>query len=345
MMNHKGTVALETERLILRRFETSDADAMFHNWANDPEVTKYLTWPTHTSPDISRAFISSWIDLYANDNHYSWAIELKELGEPIGSIAAVKQDPETDMVHIGYCIGRAWWRKGYTSEALRCLVRFFFEEVGVNRIESRHDPRNPNSGKVMQSAGLKYEGTLHQSDKNNQGGFCDAVYYAILAEEYFGKTQTIASVIPYEQKYHADMLFCFLAAKDAIGAYAPDGRFRKPELKGDILDIEKYYFERGDVFYLAVDGRDRVVGMIGTQTVSPTELWLKRLFVKPELKGKGIGSKLLAAAEEYAAGKGILTIHTRFANWYHEASAFYPSKGFTEVEPEDYLRHMVKRLF
>ena len=184
-MNHKGTVPLETRRLILRRFTTEDADAMFSNWASDHEVTKFLTWPTHTSTQVSKSVISNWLDLYSNDNHYSWAIVLKELGEPIGSIAAVKQDPETNMVHIGYCIGQKWWRKGYTSEALCRLVRFFFEEVGVNRIESRHDPRNPNSGKVMQKAGLKYEGTLRKSDRNNQGGFCDAAYYAILAKDYF----------------------------------------------------------------------------------------------------------------------------------------------------------------
>jgi ribosomal-protein-alanine N-acetyltransferase len=183
IMTHKGTVTLETERLILRRFETGDADAMFRNWASDTEVTKFLMWPAHTTVDVSETVISSWIDLYLNDNHYSWAIILKELREPIGSIAVVKQDPDTHMVHIGYCIGRGWWRKGYTTEALRRLVRFFFEEVGVNRIESRHDPRNPNSGKVMQKAGLRYEGTLRESDRNNQG-VCDAAYYAILAEDY-----------------------------------------------------------------------------------------------------------------------------------------------------------------
>jgi hypothetical protein len=139
--------------------------------------------------------------LYANDNHYSWAIVLKELGKPVGSIAAVKQDQETDMVHIGYCIGREWWHKGYTSEALCRLVRFFFEEVGANRIESRHDPRNPNSGKVMQKAGLKYEGTLRQSDKNNQGGFCDAAYYAILADDYFEQSKMEGFIDPHERKY------------------------------------------------------------------------------------------------------------------------------------------------
>lgn len=184
-MKHLGTVMLETERLILRRFELSDADSMFKNWAGDSEVTKYLTWPTHTDVSVSKAVIESWLHLYEKPDHYSWAIVLKEIREPIGSIAAVDVRDDIEMVHIGYCIGRKWWRQGYTSEALAELVRFFFEDVSVNRIESRHDPRNPNSGKVMLKCGLKYEGTHRQDDTNNQGGFCDTARYAILAEDYF----------------------------------------------------------------------------------------------------------------------------------------------------------------
>jgi len=52
-MNHKGTETLETERLLLRRFSESDAEAVFRNWASDDEVTKYLTWPSHKSKDDS----------------------------------------------------------------------------------------------------------------------------------------------------------------------------------------------------------------------------------------------------------------------------------------------------
>ena len=183
-MNHKGTITLETERLILRRFIIDDAAAMFKNWASDDEVTKYLMWKTHADVSVSESVINSWLELYQKPEHYSWVIILKDIGEPIGSIAAVEQRDETKMVHIGYCIGRKWWNQGITSEALRELIQFFFEEVGVNRIESRHDPRNPNSGKVMLKCGLKYEGTMRQSDTNNQGGFCDAAYYALLAEDY-----------------------------------------------------------------------------------------------------------------------------------------------------------------
>jgi len=161
---------------------------------------------------------------------------------------------------------------------------------------------------------------------------------------YANRSNTILSIVPYELKYHDDMLFCFLAAKDAIGRYAPDPQWGKPRLKDDLLDVEKHYHENGDVFYLAVDECDRVTGMIGTQTTSPTELLLKRLFIKPELKGRGIGSKLLSAVEEYATEKGIKEIHTRFAYWYREAEVFYPAKGFSEIERSDYLIHMMKHM-
>ena len=152
------------------------------------------------------------------------------------------------------------------------------------------------------------------------------------------------SIVPYDRKYYDDMLFCFLAAKDAIGSYAPNAKWSKPTLKDDLLDVDKNYFDQGDVFYLAVDEHDRVVGMIGTQTVSPTDLWLKRLFIKTELKGQGIGSKLLSTVEDYATEKGIAEIHTRFAYWYREAATFYPAKGFFEVERNEHLIHMMKRL-
>jgi len=188
-VTHLGTIALETKRLILRRFTLDDADSMFKNWANDNEVTKFLTWPTHSDVSVSKAVIGSWLELYQKPEHYSWAMVLKEINEPIGSIAAVEQCDNIKMVHIGYCIGRKWWNKGLTSEALAELIRFFFEEVGVNRIESRHDPRNPSSGKVMLKCGLQYEGLMRQSDTNNQGGICDATRYALLAEDYIQMTK------------------------------------------------------------------------------------------------------------------------------------------------------------
>ena len=183
-MKHLGTVKLKTDRLILRRFTNTDDVPMFHHWANDAEVCKYLMWQPHRNITATRQVLKNWILGYGKPNFYQWAIELKDNATLIGSISVTQQDDRCKTVHIGYCIGRDWWGKAYTCEALIRLIHFFFEEVGVNRIEARYDPRNPNSGKVMQKAGLQYEGTLYESDWNNQG-ICDAAYYAILARHYF----------------------------------------------------------------------------------------------------------------------------------------------------------------
>lgn len=178
-MNHIGTKTLETARLTLRRFELSDAACMWNNWANDPEVTEYLTWPAHENLGVTEFVLSHWVPSYEDSASYQWAIVPKDLGEPIGSIGAIDKRDDIDMISIGYCIGKKWWNRGYTTEALSTLIRFFFDEVGVNRIESWHDLRNVNSGKVMEKCGMKLEGIMRQKDKNNQG-ICDIVMYAIL---------------------------------------------------------------------------------------------------------------------------------------------------------------------
>lgn len=181
-MKHCGTQRLETKRLILRRFVNKDATAMYKNWASDNEVTKYLTWPAHSNQEVSRMVVEDWVKSYDREDYYQWAIVLKEKGEPIGSIGVVHMNEDVSMVHIGYCIGKTWWHNGITSEALKAVMDFLFDVVDVNRIESRHDPQNPNSGRVMKKCGMKYEGTLRSSDRNNQG-ICDACYYALLKSE------------------------------------------------------------------------------------------------------------------------------------------------------------------
>jgi len=143
-------------------------------------------------------------------------------------------------------------------------------------------------------------------------------------------------IIPFESKYKDDTIFCLLLAKDALG--------RAPYINEDLLDIQDNYFDKDDMFWVALDADDRIIGMIGTNTISKTDMWLKRLFIKPDFKRKGLGSKLLATAEEYAKSKGITTIHTRFADDFDEAALFYPSKGFVEIENSNGIKHLVKKV-
>ncbi len=184
-MKHCGTQTLETKRLILRRFTVRDADAMYTNWASDPEVTRYLTWPAHAGVETSRAVLADWTAAYAQESFYQWAIVLKDSADdPIGSIGAVNVSDDIAAVQIGYCLGRRWWHQGIMSEALLAVMDFFFDAVGCNRVACRHDPRNPHSGMVMQKCGMKYEGTQRSADRNNQG-ICDTSWYALLKDERY----------------------------------------------------------------------------------------------------------------------------------------------------------------
>ena len=75
-MNHCGTKRIETERLILRRFVIDDAFAMYNNWASDPDVTEFLTWPPHGSVDVTKNLLNTWLSSYDKENFYQWAIVL-----------------------------------------------------------------------------------------------------------------------------------------------------------------------------------------------------------------------------------------------------------------------------
>ena len=143
-------------------------------------------------------------------------------------------------------------------------------------------------------------------------------------------------IIPYEETYRDDMIFMVLSAKNALG--------RVPRLNPDLLAVKEAYFDRGDCFWLALDENDRVVGCVGYSSIEDTtEVFLHRLFVKPEQKRRGIGSALLETAERRlrAQGKTAVRVHLGEPRetWF-ESYAFYPKHGYTEYAP----RYMRKEL-
>ena len=184
-MKNSGTVRMETKRLVLRPFVIEDAGAMFRNWANDPQVTKFLSWEPHKDVEETKKILEGWIASYESKDFYTWAIAWREdEGNVIGSIAVPQLNQKAGRVTVGYCLGRKWWGNGIMKEAFAELIRFFFEVEGANRVEALHDTHNVNSGKVMAACGLKKEGTLRRYGWNNQG-ICDECIYGMVASDYF----------------------------------------------------------------------------------------------------------------------------------------------------------------
>lgn len=181
-MKHTGTKVLETARLILRPFTIDDAEAMFEAWASDDEVTKYLTWPSHKSVDGTRAYLNYCAQQYARQDYYQWGIELKERHELIGAISVVGFMEEIESAELGWALGKRYWGNGYMPEAAARVLDLLFDEVGVNSVCAGHDTSNPKSGRVMQKIGMKFEGVLRQSGRNNQG-IVDCARYSMIRSD------------------------------------------------------------------------------------------------------------------------------------------------------------------
>lgn len=139
-MRHAGTQTIETERLLLRPLTPEDAPMMYANWANDPDVTRWLRWEPHKNVDETRELLTAWALLYPNGDYYQWAIVEKSTRQVFGSIsvftsssAEPERDPWPGFDHtngvweVGYCIGKAWWNKGFTTEALKAVVEYWFK--------------------------------------------------------------------------------------------------------------------------------------------------------------------------------------------------------------------------
>ena len=144
-------LTLETDRLRLRPFRLDDAEAMFSRWASDDEVTKYLTWPTHTDVEQTRALLARWVAEYEQPERLNFAIELKEEGDRlIGGIDVVRYDE--GMPVIGYNLSRAYWGRGIMTEACRRVLDYLFSQ-GFEAVKIDAIVENAGSNRVIQKCG------------------------------------------------------------------------------------------------------------------------------------------------------------------------------------------------
>ena len=182
-MKSINTQMLQTERLILRRFVESDAEAMFQNWASSAENLTYVTWDSHTNLEVIRNSICNWGGSYTNPNYYKWAICLKENPEQvIGDISIVAIDENDSSCEIGYVLGKKYWGHGIMTEALKAVLDFCFTQAGFQEVKARYASLNPASGRVMEKAGMSYLKTI-TNGVERKGYLADLIYYQVSKED------------------------------------------------------------------------------------------------------------------------------------------------------------------
>jgi [ribosomal protein S5]-alanine N-acetyltransferase len=172
----------ETERLILRKIKIDDVEDMFV-YGSDPEVSRYVTWNQHQSISDTQEFVEFILAQYDSGRLAPWGIEWKETGKLIGTIDFVSWNTNHHFAEIGYVISRDYWGKGITTEAAKELIKFGFTNMGLERIQAKCFVENIGSERVMEKAGMSFEGILRKS-MLIKGKHRDLKMYSILKEEF-----------------------------------------------------------------------------------------------------------------------------------------------------------------
>ncbi|MEA4911677.1 MAG: GNAT family N-acetyltransferase [Oscillospiraceae bacterium] len=176
-MEHKGTVPLETPRLLLRALTPNDAPLVFKNWASDSDVTHYMRWNPHADLAVTQNWIAEIQGNLADPACYEWGIVLKETGEPIGSIGGFPNKEEPERWEVGYALSKKYWRQGIVTEALLRVMDFFKNDVGIHSFICKHAKENPASGAVMRKAGFHYVKDGSYTSFDGKRSYEARVYY------------------------------------------------------------------------------------------------------------------------------------------------------------------------
>jgi len=185
-INHAGTKTLETDRLILRKHEMTDADDMFSNWVTDPEVSRFWGWQPHKNIEETKSLLAGWIEEDKKIDTYHWIIVLKSISQAIGYIYLNEINVNDDSLAVHYALSRKYWNKGIMSEACKRVLEFAFFELNAKKVHTRHHIDNPASGRVMQKCGMRYVKTEYRQIPDCEQISGDYRYYEITADNWGG---------------------------------------------------------------------------------------------------------------------------------------------------------------
>ena len=169
----------ETHRLLIRPPLLEDAKDIFNNYAQDVEVTKYLTWKPHKEFQDTVKWIKKCILDSKTEKSLFFVLSLKEENQTIGMIDFRLDDFKASF---GYVLAKKYWNKGFMTEAMKPVLEYVLNKPTIFRIWATHDLENEASGKVMLKLGMTFEGILRRSvmHPNISNEPRDGKYYSLV---------------------------------------------------------------------------------------------------------------------------------------------------------------------
>jgi ribosomal-protein-alanine N-acetyltransferase len=173
---------IETGRLLLRPMELGDAPAIYA-YRSDAEIYRYMSPEPPASLDAVAESIRQWLELGAENRPPPWVIVPRDSGRVAGLIGLDHLNRAHSEGWLTYELARELWGRGIVTEAVRAVLGYGFGTFGLNRIGAYCWDGNVASQRVMEKAGMHYEGTLRQI-RFAKGAYRDLRYYSMLAEEW-----------------------------------------------------------------------------------------------------------------------------------------------------------------
>ncbi len=171
---------LRTERLVLREFSLNDQDAA-HRYGSDEEVTRYMTWGPNSQSDTAN-YLMEVVRRASTEPRASFTLAVVNLdGDLIGAAHLKFTDAEHRQGELGYVLAKDSWGFGYATEVARSLIAFGIDELGLEWITATCHPENRASARVLEKAGMRFEGTL-RDHLQVRGAWRDSQLYIIAAE-------------------------------------------------------------------------------------------------------------------------------------------------------------------
>jgi len=152
------TSIIETERLILREIHADDVDEIFACWMQDEDVSRYMWWKASNNIADAKDFVKFELNQIDSKKWYRWIIELKETGQIIGTcLVFYNEDDEISHWDISYNLGKAFWGNGYVTEAMKEVMIFATNELGMEECVTTYAKVNKASANVLHKLGFKDE--------------------------------------------------------------------------------------------------------------------------------------------------------------------------------------------
>lgn len=229
MLKHIGTKTIETDRMILRRFEYSDNASMRKNWISNEKIQSLYSEPTYTNEEEVKELLDKYIGSYSKEDYYRWAIIDKESKECIGQIAFFLVDSKNHFAEIEYCIGEEYQGRGLATEATKSVIAYGFDEINLHKVQICTKTINVASKRVIEKCGLNSEVDVlkHAKELND-----------ISPDDYEEQWDLIEKQLAYYNDYEG---FSFFNDAVIFSDYLILGNYTNGVY---IIDLEKFEVQR-----------------------------------------------------------------------------------------------------